>query len=412
MNITFIGQGYNQKIDTSVSKVLIDSLKDKKFHTFSCLVAFASYSGISGLTDHIVSSKEHIKKFRIIIGVDQNATSKEALEEILVWDVESYVFYSTQRNIFHPKLYLFEGDEEITVIIGSNNLTMMGLVQNIEGAVQISFKRGELDAEDLQVQIYKYFDPLLTGNSENLQVLSKELIDHLLAGGVITTEEIRRTIFTKEIDVDSEGEAVDEEKVNKIKELFPTIALQKLPDDFKPKKIAQAAQINPIPVGVVPTPVVISNASWGYTDNSEVLIAEIGGPSRWKQISFAKDNFETFFELPTNVGTSGQINLRYLENDGTVENNTEPCISARVKESRNFNLEPLKVRESTINYDRNNRPIILFIKINSTNFVYHLESNGSQFYNELSAFLPASGGLRRLISTVNDVKNNCPNHML
>ncbi|MGM0934048.1 MAG: restriction endonuclease PLD domain-containing protein [Bacteroidota bacterium] len=413
MEVRFIGQGYNRSTGTSVANAIIESLNNSEYNSFKCLVAFASHTGISGLTEHVTASKEHIDDFRIIVGIDQFGTSKEALESLLEWDVETFVFYTNQRIIFHPKIYLFEGENVVSVIIGSNNLTQTGLAQNIEGSIQITYNKNE--DVDLIDQIINYYNPLLTGESPYLRSLDNELIEHLIANGKVKDEANRRAQYRKEI--------VTEEEVNEseasypaINDLFGTIPLQGLPTGFTPTRLTNAPSTetnqtsNNVVNPVIPTTPQVSQATgWSYNDDSDVLVAEIGGPSRWKQISFAKRNFETFFELPTAFGTNGTINLKYLNTNGSLDPNIEAITSARVKASSNYNLEPEKVRECSIPYDRNHRPIILFIKISSTEFIYHFETYGTQLYPELEQILYSIGsGIKRTQITVEELRQSCP----
>jgi HKD family nuclease len=139
MEIRFIGQGYNQAIGSSVAQELINALGNRDFTSFKCLVAFASVSGVSALTPHIQNS--HIRTHRIIVGIDQKGTSKEALEELLNWRTDVFVYYTRQNIIFHPKIYLFEGNERALIIVGSNNFTQRGLVENIEGSFVVEINK-------------------------------------------------------------------------------------------------------------------------------------------------------------------------------------------------------------------------------------------------------------------------------
>ena len=121
-----------------------------------------------------------------------------------------------------------------------------------------------------------------------------------------------------------------------------------------------------------------------------------------------KKNFETFFELPTSFGTNGTINLKYLNTNGSLDPNIEEITSAKVKASSNYNLEPEKVRECIIPYDVNHRPIILFIKISSSEFIYHFETFGSQLYTELEQLLSdADGGIKRTETKVKILRQSC-----
>jgi HKD family nuclease len=422
MELRFIGQGYNLGANTSVAKVLIDSFANNEFHTFKCMVAFASPSGVSGLTEHVNNSRAHIATTRVVVGVDQGATSKEALERFLEWDADVFVFYTAQPNIFHPKIYIFEGENTVSILIGSNNLTEMGLVKNIESSVLINFNKEEIEGDNLLDEIHAYFDTILAGENPNLQPLTVELIQQLVEKGVVPNEMVRRAKFSKE-DVPGEEGA---ELGNRIRDLFPSIGLQGLPDNFKPQRrqrpvveseidavethelieATEAPVLVPVPVVAAP----IADNAWNFADGSNVLIAEIGGPGRWSQISFAKANFQTFFMLPTNVGGTGTINLKYLQTNGNLQNDVEIATSAKVKASSNYNLEPAVVRASTVPYNSANRPIIFFIKIDATHFIYHFETNGTPLYNQLNAALGVRNGnfLRRRNTTVAVLCAACP----
>lgn len=412
MNVTFLGQGYNLGANTSVAQALIDSFANNDFHTFKCMVAFASPSGVSGLTEHVNNSRAHIKTTRVVIGIDQGATSKEALEKLLEWDADVFVFYSAQVNIFHPKIYIFEGDSIVSIIIGSNNLTEMGLVKNIEGAVLITFNKDDIEGDNLLDEITNYFNPLLTGDTPNLKPLTAELIGQLVEEGIIPTEVERRMKYSKDLSPTTQEDGNDTPIIENIRTLFPSIGLQSLPENFNPIRTPKVSGATmPVSSNIIPNPpvILVNNSGWLFTDDTQVLVAEIGGPSRWKQISFSKENFENFFHLPIIAGESSQLNLKYIENNGDIQNDIE-IISSVSKGSSNYNLEPLRVRESTVPYDHANRPIIFFIKINATNFIYHFETSGSQQHNELQQLFPARVGnsIRRRLLTVADLRANCP----
>lgn len=235
MELRFIGQGYNLEANTSVVQVLIDSLANNNFHTFKCMVAFASPSGVSGLTEHINNSREHIETTRVVIGIDQGATSKEALEKLLEWNAEVFVFYSAQPNIFHPKIYIFEGNNVVSILIGSNNLTEMGLVKNIESSVLITFNKDETDADNLLNQINEYFETILSGENPNLKQLTTELIELIVEQGIVPTEAERRAKYSKDLRPSVQEEDNDTSIVN-IRTLFPSIGLQNLPENFRPER--------------------------------------------------------------------------------------------------------------------------------------------------------------------------------
>lgn len=395
MEVKFIGQGFNLEENSSVAQELITALNNKSYNTFKCLVAFATRAGVDRLTAHVLNSKKHIKDYRIVVGIDGGVTTKEALEALLEWEVEVYIYnFKPDRVIFHPKIYLFEGEDIGITIVGSNNLTFTGLVSNVESSILLEYNPKEEKGINFLADINDYFQPILNGNHPNLKLLTQDLIDKLKRGNKIPNEEeVSEEYKSKK----KKGTPNPDEK--ELDKLFPKVKIQKPPEGFvKPKK----------PAAPVAQPI-ITPSGWSYNNNSNVLIAEIGGPSRWKQISFAKRNFQIFFQLPITVGSSGNISLKYINTDGNIVSKIEQITSAKVKASRNFNLEPEKVRECNIAYDRNNRPIIFFIKISSTEFIYHFETNGTQLYNELVQVLAnVSGGLKRTEITLDDLRQSCP----
>ncbi|THV56359.1 restriction endonuclease PLD domain-containing protein [Chryseobacterium candidae] len=403
MELRFIGQGYNTAIGTSVAETLIASFNNEIYHSFVCLVAFASYSGVTGLTNHVNNSRNHLRKFRVIIGIDQNGTSKEALEALLEWEVDSYIFNTSSDFIFHPKIYIFEGDDNIKIIIGSNNLTQTGLSQNIESSIEVSFTKEDEQGMRFFEEIKTYYNPIIDGPHVNLKQLTDELIEGLFIEGKIPTESQRRSLYNK-------SENAPYIQANEAAITFPTLQIQQLPPGFSPRRLNRPPNLAPVLLEEQTPLDLTHNLNWDFSNENEVLIAEIGTPTRWKQISFTKKNFQLFFNLPIDVGSSGQINLKYIDTDGNLQDDVEQCNSARVKKSKNYNLEPLATRECNTPYNFDNKPIIFFVKINTTHFIYHLETNGSQIYNELNTLLGAKTGnsLRRKVTTVSDIRTNCP----
>ena len=146
MNISFIGQGLENN-EKPTGNLLIESLKDQGFTEFSCLVAFVSSSAVDGLTPHIEEAKDHIEEFNIFVGIDQEATSKEALEILLELDIDTQIYYTKSPITFHPKIYIFEGENKARVILGSSNITVPGLFQNIESSIVADFESSWIAAQ-------------------------------------------------------------------------------------------------------------------------------------------------------------------------------------------------------------------------------------------------------------------------
>ena len=174
MKIQLLGQGYEKESANSVGNHLIKLLANKEFQSFTAISAFTSQAGITGLSTYINKAKEHLKVIRIITGIDQKGTSKEALEALIELDVKAYVFYQPSITIFHPKIYLFEGAKKYVLIIGSSNLTAQGLFSNIEASLLIKIDNEE--DNEVITQLKEYYKGLFDLTEPNLKELNKKLI--------------------------------------------------------------------------------------------------------------------------------------------------------------------------------------------------------------------------------------------
>jgi HKD family nuclease len=89
--------------------------------------AFVSVQTIMRLKQQVLELKENGVDIRFVLGIDLGGTSQEVLKEILNWGIDiRIVKHRTPGHTFHPKLYLFEWDDQATIIVGSNNITEGG----------------------------------------------------------------------------------------------------------------------------------------------------------------------------------------------------------------------------------------------------------------------------------------------
>lgn len=412
MEIKFIGQGYNLDKGASLAEELIRGLNSEEFSCFKCLVAFASPSGVSGLTPHILKSKKHIDTYQIIVGLDNFGTSKEALEELLLWEVKSYVYHSRSHNIFHPKIYLFEGKENSMVIVGSNNLTEFGLVKNIEGAIMVKYTQNE--ENKVIKEIKNYFQNLLDNTDVNLKILTQELIDDLYATEkILPNEEKRKKLHDEKYGNSTEKAGKDSLVEKRVSDFFGTTPLQSNPKDFKPKrKLRSTEKIKSVKKEKTEQKEIQSSLKkpifhpWAFNKNNIVLIAEIGKGERWKQVNFPIEMFEEFFGAK--IGdNSYHIKLRHLEQDGNLgEIENRKAVSVK---SRNFRFE---IGAATSDYPNKDRPIGVFIKIASDKFLYSLLMPSISQYSNVKTFLldkytGPSRNLSRIISDAKSLKKEC-----
>jgi len=309
MKIIFLWQGLKD-CKESVGSVLLESLSDPAFNKFICLSAFASLKGVNGIGEAIRQSKSHITKFSVIVGIDQNGTSKEALEALLKLDIGASIYYTSSPIIFHPKVYVFDGNEKTRIIVGSSNITQKGLFQNVEASFKVDYTKPDQEGEDLLKQANTYLEPFFGGKIENLQKLTPDLIQQLFEAGIIPNEAEKKK--AKEQRLASKKEKQENGKMDAVKKLFPTVGIQALPKGFKIeptiKEEPQTAIVSPTPTTIVPIPtapapqdpwMVKGNLLWKKVlERSDVLQAKAGtnptGGLRLTQAGYPIDQTKHF----------------------------------------------------------------------------------------------------------------------
>ena len=118
------------------------ALCNERLTEFRLIVAYAKSGPLYRLQELIEEWSSAGKTIKAIFGIDQRGTSKEALELALSWFDTVYVTQGPGIT-FHPKFYLFVGEDYAQVTVGSNNLTVGGTEKNFESAIQL-----ELDLPD------------------------------------------------------------------------------------------------------------------------------------------------------------------------------------------------------------------------------------------------------------------------
>ena len=190
MKITFLGQGFESESKNSVGNAIIKLFKENKFSSFTGISAFASEAGIVGLSECIASGAEFYKTLNLIVGIDQEGTSKKALKEINDLGINSYIFYQKESPIFHPKIYLFEGENDTTLIVGSSNLTARGFFGNVESSLMVEFKNDNPDGIKLLKEVKDYYNTLFDFSDPNLFKISPEVINQFVSEGIVPTRKV------------------------------------------------------------------------------------------------------------------------------------------------------------------------------------------------------------------------------
>lgn len=227
MQVQVLGQGFESESINSVGNHLIRLLSNKNFHPFTAISAFVSQSGVYGLSSYIDQAKAHLDVITIITGVDQQGTSKEALEALINLDVNAFVFYQPSHTIFHPKIYLFEGHKESVLIVGSSNLTAQGLFSNIETSIMFTVDNQE--GSSTITELKKYYQGLFDLTDPNLQPLDNKLIEDLVNEKIVPSEAERSKIH------DKVQKSNLERTKNLIYRIFPKRKIARIPSEFRRK---------------------------------------------------------------------------------------------------------------------------------------------------------------------------------
>lgn len=225
MKVTFLGQGFESESKKSVGNQIVNFFQQNKFDSFTGISAFASEAGISGLAECIISGKEYYKKLNLIVGIDQEGTSKKALKRINELDINSYIFYQKESPIFHPKIYLFEGENDTVIIVGSSNLTARGFFGNVESSLMVEFKNDDAEGKALVAELKDYYSTLFDFSDPNLFKISNEVIDSFVKNGIVPTKKI----WQKKHQKNTSSKTSDEDDALNIPKR-PTV---KIPSTFK-----------------------------------------------------------------------------------------------------------------------------------------------------------------------------------
>jgi len=149
--------------------------------------AFVALRTILRLRDRLLARFQAGCRLRLTVGIDLGGTSREVLQELLRWNCDVFVFHNPNaRATFHPKIYLFEGRNQSTLILGSNNLTDGGFYTNYEAAVRYDFEL-PADAQDYR-RIIEPLLPFIEPAGATVQRLTAELINTLIARGMLPSE--------------------------------------------------------------------------------------------------------------------------------------------------------------------------------------------------------------------------------
>lgn len=181
----FILQGFTSYAHASAVRELFD-VPDIEQVTLS--VAFVRESGVQQIEDNL---KAHATNVIVFAGIRNDITSFQGLALLhSIIGSNLYIVDTGSRNIlFHPKLYLVRGEAHARLIVGSANLTLGGLNNNIEASMMLDFDLTDADDKAFVDGIESQLMALPPAYPFNvLKVNSVSELDDMLASGRIVDE--------------------------------------------------------------------------------------------------------------------------------------------------------------------------------------------------------------------------------
>jgi HKD family nuclease len=150
-------------------------------------VAYVTESGVDLLSAKIKSCASYVAVFA---GIRNGTTSRQGLARLHGLGVNLYAVDTGSRNVlFHPKLYLVRGKSLARLVIGSANLTIGGLNNNVEAGMLLEFDLTDKNDKSVVDAIEDRFRVLPKEYPENvLQIDTSKLLDEMQASGRLVDE--------------------------------------------------------------------------------------------------------------------------------------------------------------------------------------------------------------------------------
>ncbi len=131
------------------------SLKNCSSFIFS--VAFINFGGLQLLLREIRNVQDRNIYGKVLTSDYLNFTDPAALRKLQEFtNIETKIYLQKEFGGFHTKAYIFESDENITLYIGSSNITEKALLKNVEWNVKVISKKDH----PFVVDVYSQFNDL------------------------------------------------------------------------------------------------------------------------------------------------------------------------------------------------------------------------------------------------------------
>ena len=155
-------------------------------------VAYLNRGGVDLIADLLTALNGQV---RVFAGIRNGVTSKQGLARLLECGVEVFAVDTGARSVlFHPKLYFSRAAAAARLLIGSANLTVGGLNNNIEAGVVIDLNLTAPTDNAFRNDVEARFDGLAREYPQNMiAVFDAAQIDTLHDEGRLEDEQARPT---------------------------------------------------------------------------------------------------------------------------------------------------------------------------------------------------------------------------
>jgi HKD family nuclease len=181
----FIFQGFTSRTHGQAVRELFDV---GKVVSVSISMAFVNEGGVEHIEE---AMKPHAKVTRLFAGIRNEITSFQGLERLrkLIGSKLYTVDTGSRLIVFHPKLFLVRGDQRARMLIGSANLTLGGLNNNVEAGLLLDCQLDQAADMALVKKVEAQLDGMVANYGDHVAaVSSKHLLEGMLKSGRLIDE--------------------------------------------------------------------------------------------------------------------------------------------------------------------------------------------------------------------------------
>jgi len=176
MKTSFIGQPFDPFGWTA--DWLNERLNNENLNRLEIAAAWVKRSGLSRVQTSLEIFRKRGGFTSVIVGIDEGGATKEGLTLAYTLFEKAYVFHDRSSRTFHPKVYLFTGNTQAHILIGSSNVTAGGLFNNYEASLSCELDLTISEDKALLQQVRFWFDTLYSDSV--CKVLDIDLFDLLV----------------------------------------------------------------------------------------------------------------------------------------------------------------------------------------------------------------------------------------